>query len=134
MRKIATIAVAGLLLSGCGGSAKEPASSVPVAAYTPTVHKVIYAAEGEGPKTASYTWRSPTGTEQVEADLPLATKDGQVGLHIDGFGSGDFLYLSVQNRESFGSVTCQIIVDGVEVSSNTSSGGYAIASCQGKVP
>jgi len=96
---------------------------------------VIYAADGEGTKDASYTLRSDNGgTVQGDIDLPLKNKAGDVGLTFKGFGSGDMVYLSIQNANASGSVTCQIIVDGVEVSRNTSSGGYKIATCTGKVP
>jgi hypothetical protein len=33
-----------------------------------------------------------------------------------------------------GPVTCQIIIDAVEIAANTSHGAYKIATCQGRVP
>jgi hypothetical protein len=44
------------------------------------------------------------------------------------------VYLSVQNQNAAGSVTCRILLDGMVVSENTSTGGYVIATCQGRVP
>ena len=66
------------------------------------------------------------GTSQRTGPLPIT------GTFT--FKAGDHVYVSVQNQQGAGSVTCRITVDGLKVSENTSSGGYAIATCQGKVP
>lgn len=120
------------LVAACTADTDPPVS------YTPPPlkpHEVVYAADGEGTTSASYTWSTEDGgTAQGTIDLPLKDKDGNVGITSNAFKSGAFLYLSIQNSEGFGSVTCQIIVDGVEVTKVTSSGGYVIATCQGKVP
>ncbi len=47
--------------------------------------------------------------------------------------SGQFFYISAQNHEDKGTVTCTVEVDGQVVSINTSSGAYVIASCSGTV-
>lgn len=44
---------------------------------------------------------------------------------------GDFIYILAQNQESSGSVTCEITVDGIRVSKNTSTAAYGIAQCDG---
>lgn len=98
---------------------------------TAATHTVVYtatadAAYGSG-RTGMVTAQGPDGTVQQTGLLPIT------GTY-DTFHSGDFVYLSVQNQQSLGSVTCRITVDGVVVSENTSSGGYTIATCQGKVP
>lgn len=127
-------AVAALLGAGSKstGSATTPAV---VASYTPIVRTVSYEADGDGTNAGAYTLRSADGgTRQGDADLPLTNKAGGTGLQLAGFGSGDFVYLSVQNSNGYGSVTCRIVVDGVTVSENTSSGGYTIATCEGQVP
>lgn len=46
---------------------------------------------------------------------------------------GEFAYISAQNQGRSGSVKCQILVDGVELESATSSGEYVIATCSGTV-
>lgn len=97
----------------------------------PTTHTVVYevaadTATGAG-RTGSVTMQTSSGTVQSTATLPATFNPGI--LH-----SGDFVYVSVQNGQGAGSVTCRITVDGVAVSENTSSGGYTIASCQGTVP
>jgi hypothetical protein len=96
---------------------------------SPATHTVVYtatadAAYGSG-RTGMVTAQGPDGTVQQTGLLPIT---GTFTFH-----SGDFVYLSVQNQQSVGSVTCRITVDGVVVSENTSSGGYTIATCQGRV-
>lgn len=122
-----------IIAAACGGSGSTPtvgASPSPVKA-----HEVVYAADGEGTTEASYTWATEDGgTSQGDIDLPLKDKDGNVGITSDAFKSGAFLYLSIQNSAGYGSVSCQIIVDGHEVANVTSSGGYKIATCKGRVP
>ena len=46
---------------------------------------------------------------------------------------GAFLYVSVQNKFDHGSVKCEILLDGVVVKESSSTGGYVIASCSGRV-
>lgn len=109
-----------------------PTSSPPAA----TSHTVLYEAEGAGARglrSATYTLQTPSGSAQGEINLPMMTRDGDTGLTYT-FRSGDFVYLSVQNSDAAGSVTCRITVDGVVISENTSTGGYVIASCKGTVP
>jgi len=43
-----------------------------------------------------------------------------------------WLYVSAQNNRSSGNVTVQIVRGGVVVASNTSYGGYTIATCSGR--
>lgn len=102
-----------------------------------TSHTVLYEAEGSGARglrSANYTLQTPSGSAQGEINLPMKNRDGGTGLTIPDFHAGDFVYLSVQNSDAAGSVTCRIAVDGVVISENTSTGGYVIASCKGVVP
>ncbi|HWD83309.1 MAG TPA: hypothetical protein VG497_30625 [Kribbella sp.] len=115
----------------------KPAAAPPAAAvsYTPVTHTVTYVVEGESTTAATYTIQTDDGgTQQGEADLPLRNKAGGYGLTFDGFASGAFVYLSAQNDNGYGSVTCKILVDGDTISENTSTGGYAIATCSSRVP
>lgn len=132
-----TVLLAVLTLAACGG--KTPVAQTPPA-VTPVVtnHTVVYEAEApdsDTPRTANYTLQSDDGgSRQGDIDLPLKNQNGTLGLRFPGFHTGDFIYLSVQNGDEYGSVTCRITVDGTVVSENTSSGGYTIATCQGRVP
>jgi hypothetical protein len=103
-----------------------------------TTHTVSYQADGgdaRGIRTANYTIRTDNGgTSQGSTNLPMKNRNGDTGLTFTGFRSGDFVYLSVQNQDAAGSVTCRIVVDGQILSENISTGGYTIATCQGQVP
>jgi hypothetical protein len=46
--------------------------------------------------------------------------------------TGYFVYLSVQNQNNSGTVSCSITSNGIKVSSNYSDGAYVIATCSGK--
>lgn len=132
---IVTIAAIAALVNFGKDPAGSPASST---SYTTATHTVVYEADGgqaPGIRTGSFTLRSDDGgTVQGETNLPMKNKAGGTGLTFTGFGSGDFVYLSVQNEDAAGSVTCRIVVDGITISENTSVGAYKIASCSSRVP
>ena len=136
MHKTAVIPLAALVLAGCSG--QTSVARTPPVTPVVTTHTVVYEAEGPGstvPRTASSTLRSDDGgTRQGDIDLPLRNQDGNTGLTFTGFSSGAFVYLSIQNGDEYGSVSCRITVDGEVISKNTSDGGAAIATCQGQVP
>lgn len=94
--------------------------------------EVLYEVEGSA-TSANLTMASATGTVQFNGKLvPLQNKTtGKRGLTTT-MSRGDFVYISAQNKGSSGTITCRITADGVVVSTNTSSGGYAIASCNGR--
>jgi hypothetical protein len=98
----------------------------------PTTHTVVYqveadAAYGSG-RTGTYTIQTDNGgTSQGTGLLPMT------GTYTQ-FHTGDFVYVSVQNQQGAGSVTCRILVDGAVISENTSTGGYTIATCSSRVP
>lgn len=100
----------------------------PVATKT---HEVLYEATADsytgGGRSGLVTAQTVAGTTQGTGLLPFSDT-------IRDFHRGDFVYISVQNQQPAGSVTCRITVDGTVVSENTSTGAYAIATCQGKVP
>jgi hypothetical protein len=74
---------------------------------------------------ASLTYQNAQGgTEQMDVRVPWEKTIGTVQ-------KGDFLYLSAQNYEASGSITCEIWVDGRMWKHSISSGAYVIASCNG---
>ena len=74
---------------------------------------------------ASVTYQNAEGgTEQMDVRVPWEKTIGTVER-------GGFLYLSAQNYEDSGSITCEIWVDGRMWKHSTSSGAYVIASCNG---
>lgn len=76
---------------------------------------------------ASLTYMVGGGTEQREAGA------GVRSVRFAGW-PGDFLYLSAQNVERQGRVTCRIYVDGKLAQEATSSGAYVIATCKAQIP
>jgi hypothetical protein len=46
---------------------------------------------------------------------------------------GQFVYVSTQNKGETGTITCNIVLDGVVVKTSTSEGAYKIASCSGRL-
>lgn len=101
-----------------------------------TAPHVVFYAEGQGTTAGSITLRTESGgTVQKDVALPMTDKaTGAMGISSDLFKRGGALYLSLQNKEADGSVTCRIEVDGKVVDEATSSGGFKIATCVGKVP
>lgn len=78
---------------------------------------------------ADVTMTTPTGNVQASPDIPMKMKSGDPVEYQ--FNDGDFVYISAQVANFYGDITCRIIVDGVTISENTSSGEYAIATCKG---
>jgi hypothetical protein len=138
MKTVAVIAIVGLALTGCSSSKDEP-TATPVSSTSTASGgspKVSFFAEGEGTKSGSITMRSESGgTIQKDVALPMGNPTtGEMGISSDSFKHGDFLYISLQNSEASGSVTCRIEVDGVKLDEETSSGGYKVVSCQAQLP
>jgi hypothetical protein len=49
--------------------------------------------------------------------------------------TGSFYEISVQDMDQYGtSITCTVLEDGTQISSNTSTGPYSIADCHGSLP
>jgi hypothetical protein len=135
---IVVVAVVALLLVAGDKTEGGMKPSAAGPAYVPATHTVVYEADGSGARglrTVNYTIQTDDGgTSQGTTNLPMKNKAGGTGLTFTGFNSGDFVYLSVQNEDAAGDVTCRIVIDGVTISENTSSGGYTIATCKGSVP
>lgn len=100
-------------------------SSSPQPTFTsvaPVATSVTYEVTGTG-GAASMTFSGTGGnTGQVgPVDLPWSKTVKS---------PGSFLYVSAQNNEDYGNVTCSIKVNGTVVSTQTSSGAYVIATCK----
>lgn len=64
------------------------------------------------------------------------TQDSAVGLPWTmnaPTATGSFVYISAQNQDDSGTVTCEIDINGVVAVTNTSTGAYVIASCDGRL-
>jgi hypothetical protein len=89
---------------------------------------LVYSVSGNTP-SASMTYETASGTAQTTSSLPW-TKT------ITGISPGEFVYVSAQAESgNLGTtVSCTITFNGKELASVTSSGGYSIAQCDGKLP
>lgn len=137
MRRVIVPLLALLFVIGCGSGSEQTANPYGLTApsnKTPIdiTSVVLYEVEGTT-DYASVTVSTPDGTRQLNPDVPMTRKSGERGLELR-YESGDFVYISAQNKRGHGTVSCRISIDGVPVSENESSGGYAIATCEGTVP
>jgi len=99
-------------------------------AVGPSYSTVTYELSGSV-SYADVTVLTPTGIEQLTPDVPLVTKTGETGL-VYRFRVGAPVSISAQKKDASGSLTCRILVDGRQVSMNTSTAAYGIASCRGQ--
>lgn len=113
-------------------AAESPPSSS--GSFSNALPEVVYEVEGTA-AVANITYTTSSGiAQQSSVKVPLTAKGGsQRGITFT-MDRGDVVSISSQNRGSSGSLTCRITVDGVVVSTNTSSGAYTIATCSGSVP
>lgn len=95
---------------------------------------ILYTVSGTA-TSADITYTTPTGIRQQQGiDVPLMTEGGTPYLEFT-FDAGDFVSITAQNSGEDGEVTCQITLStGRVLSENTSSGAFAIASCDGEAP
>jgi hypothetical protein len=96
-----------------------------------TTHTVVYKVGGTATQ-ADITYEGPNGdtAQQSNVDVPLTrVSDGGEGMILKNMRSGDFLYISAQNQNDSGTITCSIEIDGRVVETNTSYGGFTIATC-----
>ncbi|VXC66875.1 Flagellar hook-associated protein flgK [Arthrobacter sp. 9V] len=123
-------AAIGIIFGMVLGSSRSQTSTSSSSSYKSTV-EVLYEVEGTA-GGVDVTLQSTSGTVQLNGKaVPLANRTtGTRGITYT-MNRGSFTYISAQNNGASGTVTCRITVDGTVVSTNTSSGGYAIASCSG---
>lgn len=123
---VVVVAVVVASQNGDDGGGRRAATIEPV--------YVIYEVEGST-DYADITYETPSGTAQQSPDVPMvmaagSDRAGQRGLRVGAFLPGEFVYISAQNNRSHGTITCRISTEaGVVLAENTSSGGYAVASC-----
>lgn len=83
-------------------------------------------------RAASITMENETGnTEQFKETTTRNSFD--LGPYEKTFTVpvGTFVYISAQNDRDTGSITCEILYDGVVAETATSTGAYVIATCDG---
>jgi hypothetical protein len=133
-RIVLGIAVVGAILVGITSWATAGNKTSSSGSSSSSTRTVLYEVEGTA-TSVDITFETPSGTSQgSNKKVPLANRDsGKRGISVT-MDRGDFVYISAQNQGKTGTVTCKISVDGVLVSKVTSSGAYAIASCDGTAP
>lgn len=87
------------------------------------IYDVTYRVDGTGRASLTYS-NASGGTEQQDVDLPWEKK-----LNVT---SGEFLYVSAQNKEERGTIVATIYVNGRIVKDAVSSGGYTIATASAR--
>jgi hypothetical protein len=101
--------------------APPPADARPRADVPPSTYKVTYRVRGTADRVALTYRNGQGGTEQSIVPVPW-----QVSFDARG---GSFLYVSAQNQDASGSVTCEILLGDETKSTSTVSGPYVIAEC-----
>lgn len=128
--RLAAVVLAGTMLAGAGcdlETAADPNLSASPASpgaaggkVKDDLHKVTYKVSGSANR-AMMTYTTPSGVEQATKPLPW-----QKSLKAE---PGTFVSVSAQNEGASGKVTCVIVVDGETVKRASSSGAYAVVSC-----
>lgn len=99
----------------------------------PESYEVLYEVEGTAPDGASLTYQTASGTsQQTGKRVPVVRADGQRGIELT-LPPGAFVYISAQNQGA-GELTCRITANGQVIAENTSSGEFAIVTCEGSLP
>lgn len=121
-----TVAVGGCSSDTTGKDAPSPANP----------HLVVFYAEGDGTTTGAVTLATETGgTIQKDVRLPMVDEGtGKPGVPSDRFKTGAHLYISVQNKEAAGKVTCRIEAGGKVIDQASSEGPYKVVTCRGTMP
>jgi hypothetical protein len=109
-----------LILAGlaCGDTDPPPPPA-------PSTYQVTYEVTGSTYGVSVTYENDQGGTEQGDYEIPFKKT-----YTMD---RGDFAYISAQNMDDSGSVTCKILIDGEDWRESTSQGAYVIASCDGLV-
>lgn len=143
---VLVLAVVAIVATSSGEEDDQGTSATPYAATQPqrdrdrpavtSCRTVIYYVEGTA-RSATVTIENDTGgTDQRDnLTVPVASeKTGIHGINAGCFDPGDFVYVSAQNEDDTGDISCRIEADGIVVASSSSSASYGIASCDGNVP
>lgn len=126
--RIATLVVAAALTAGCTGS--------PARSEGPSKDGVSTAAVG-GKAVVSYHFSGTAAAATYTVDLPGWTSQGETILPIPvepawrgRVARSEPISVSVQNAGRRGTVSCQLLVDGVVVAEDTASGAHGQATCE----
>ncbi|SRR6266511_2991666 len=116
--------VVGMLLAGCAGGTNGPGSDTPRGSPPSGLHDIEYLVT-DAARANSITFQNENDDSSQDAGVDLPWHYDMTGIE-----EGAFLYVSAQN-DGGGTITCQILVDGVTAESNDSHGKYAICTASG---
>jgi hypothetical protein len=116
------------ILVGCGGLwlLGGVGRAVPTSSRAAAGYSVTYKISGTA-RAASLTYTNASGGIEQKEAAPVPWQQSFNARR------GQFVSISAQNEGRSGSVTCEILVDGVSVKKSTSEGAYRIASCSGSI-
>jgi len=119
------------LASGSGGSSSRDyvplATRAPMATEAPITYMVTYRVVG---RPASLTYRNAQGNTEQKDVIIYPGRPWQASYRME---YGDFAYISAQNQDDYGGVTCKILLNGEIWQEASSQGAYTIATCSGSV-
>lgn len=90
-----------------------------------TAHRIEYRVIGTG-TAGVITYETATGDSAQQANKALPWS-----FEMTDIEEGSFLYVSAQNGTGSGTISCAILVDGITVESNDSSGQFTICTASG---
>jgi hypothetical protein len=110
-------------------SPKYPTYTFPTKTPKPTTNivKIEYVLEGTA-DTVSVTMQNQSGNTEQHSSVSLPKT---YTLNVE---PGSFIYISAQNNDRSGSVTCTIKANGVAIETATSYGAFVISTCSGSAP
>lgn len=117
-----------IILFAIGGGGSSSRGNVPIAPQVPVSYEITYQVE-EGSR-ASVTYRNAQDNTEQKDVMIFPNRPWQASYTME---YGDFAYISAQNGDDWGGVTCKILVDGVLWQQASSDGAYTIATCSGSV-
>ena len=120
---LGTAVLVAWLISRIGSSPRSSYPAIPDIPESKTTHQITYRVTGTASRASLTYENAQGGSEQLDVSVPWL-KDFR-------FEAGAFVYISAQNQGEFGSIGCEIYLDGKKWKQSTSQGAYAIATCSG---
>jgi hypothetical protein len=123
---VGLVALGAFIINLASGS--SPRDYVPAATRAPTTYEITYRVEKAA--RASVTYRNAQDNTEQKDIVIYPNRPWQVSYTME---YGDFAYISAQNDDNYGGVTCKILVNGKVWQEASSEGAYVIAKCSGSV-
>lgn len=105
--------------------AAESSAEAVAESYAEVAGKITYTVTGSGSASISYSDASFQIAQDADASLPWSKT-------IDA-GAGSTFVMNAQHMDGSGAITCTVEYEGRVIATNTSSGEYAVVSCNASV-